>query len=292
MTVKSARSARRRSLTGGHLYDFEPLITPKSRTPVTVGAGDNPLLADLIRDWDEVFPEKTPDQGMRIETSPRVRTWLVGAEGPTFVWRGTAHFLVGQPVGAPVTSWTWRAASPEEPLDSPTNDVLRTVDWVATTLGMTERDVLRAAGISERTYYNWKSNRTTSPRLNSQADLWALVHSVSNIVDALDDDAARWIKTDPSRRELFVDGQHGKLAALALATAATAEDVRIPSDTLDRLGIVASSDPTRLKQFRADYPVRFTHDENGNRLPRASNLEAAFHDEDAEDDLLLIDVDD
>ena len=284
--------ANRRSVTGEYFDGVEAQALPKGRTQTT-DSDANPVLADLMRDWDEIFPEKTIDQGTRIVTAPRIWTCLVGEAGTAIVWRGTAHFLLGTRI-APAEMSTWTvdlsvSDTDKLPEGSPSAGVIHSVEWVMDALGTTERDVLLAAGVSPRTYYNWKKNRRTAPRLGSQADLWAVVQSVQSIVEALDENAATWMKIDPSRREMFVEGQHARLAVLAAAAAA---GVRIPSETLDGLGVETPDNAAGLKLFRTNYPLRFTHDENGRPLHTVENVEAAFYDEEAEDDVVLIDLDD
>jgi hypothetical protein len=154
---------------------------------------------------------------------------------------------------------------------------------------MTEGDILAAAGISERTYYNWKRNKETSPRRASQASLWAVAESAERIVEALQENAATWMKADPDRHKLFVAGQHARLALLA---AAAKVGVRIPSETLDELQVPPAEDVEALKNFRTLHPVQITHDEEGNALRPVNEMEAAFYPDEAEDDLVMIELDD
>jgi PHD/YefM family antitoxin component YafN of YafNO toxin-antitoxin module len=70
-----------------------------------------------------------------------------------------------------------------------------------------------------------------------------------------------------SRREL--DDVRNSVALLLAAVAAGAA---VPSGTLDRLGIKIPVDFDALQAFQANYPVRITHDEDGQRLGRVPAL--------------------
>ena len=71
--------------------------------------------------------------------------------------------------------------------------------------------------------------------------------------------------------------------SITMLVAAASQGVRLPSETLERLGVGDSSDPDKLKWFRTHYPVRFTHDEDGNALRAALALTTAVFDEDEDE---------
>lgn len=77
-------------------------------------------------------------------------------------------------------------------------------------------------------------------------------------------------------------------ASVAMLVAAASQGVVLPSETMDRLGV--SSDPEKLKWFRTNYPVRFTHDEDGNALRPVPHLTTTAFDED-EDEIELVEDD-
>ncbi len=223
MTVMVRRSARGRSATGDYLEELGLPLRRKSQTPVNVSPGDNPVLAELIQGWDETFPEKTSDSGIRIQTSPKVTAFVIGEGEVAFIWRGRGNLLLADLMDTPGPAWEIQLSVSEADAvaqpspNSPSVGVIRIVEWVVRALDVTDRDVLRAAGIKPRTFYHWKKNPDTAPRLASQAGLWAVAQSVESIVDDLGTGAATWMKADPGRRDLFLEGRHGRLAALAAA---------------------------------------------------------------------------
>jgi hypothetical protein len=279
-----------RGVTPDYLGETDPLSTRRERTSLL--AGDNPALAAVMRRIDQIFTEERPDIGERIETASRLTKFLVGEARKAFLWRGTGLPGFAAQVEAPKP---WPVNLP--PLttaasvaSSPVADLISAVGWIGSALDMTERDVLSAAKISERTFYHWKSSRQTTPRRGSQADIWALVRSVQSIVDSLADAAPHWLKADPTLRDLFVQGEHGRLASLAIQAAAARTGVKLPTD-IAAAGAGAQIDPDLLKRFRTNYPVRITHDEVGAPLTRATNIKASFHADEDEDEIVLIDVD-
>jgi hypothetical protein len=81
--------------------------------------------------------------------------------------------------------------------------------------------------------------------------------------------------------------------SLPLLLSAALAGVVIPSETLNRLNINLPASPEALKRFRSNYPITFTHDEDGSRLVTAHSIATEvlgepFH----EDELILIDSDD
>lgn len=75
--------------------------------------------------------------------------------------------------------------------------------------------------------------------------------------------------------------------------AAAAAGVAIPSQTLARLNVSIPMCPEALKRFRAAYPVRFTHDEDGTRLTETSVVATdVLNEAEDEDELVLAELDD
>lgn len=281
-----------RGVTPDYLGETDPLSTRRERTSLL--AGDNPALTAVMRRIDQIFTDERSDLGERIETAARFTKFLVGEARKAFLWRGTGLPGFAAQVEPP-KPWPVKLPAPAKiaPVAaSPVDELISAVAWIGSALDMTERDVLSAAKISERTYYHWKSSRQTTPRRGSQADIWALVRSAQSIVDSLADAAPHWLKADPTLRDLFVQGEHGRLASLAIQAAAAGTGVKLPTD-IAATGVEAQTDPDLLKQFRTNYPVRITHDEDGTSLTQATKIKASFHaDEDEdEDEIVMIDVD-
>lgn len=82
--------------------------------------------------------------------------------------------------------------------------------------------------------------------------------------------------------------------ALPLLLTAVAAGVRVPSGTLDRLGLdLPPINSENLKNFRSQFPIRYTHDEDGTPL-KAVGLRGTdrFSDAEDEDDLVFVDGED
>ncbi len=82
-------------------------------------------------------------------------------------------------------------------------------------LGLSQKDVLDAAGIRKRTFQDWVRNPSRQPRLSSEADLWALAQSVEAMADEFGADLERWLKAEPERIKLLRRGEHRELVRLA-----------------------------------------------------------------------------
>ena len=104
-------------------------------------------------------------------------------------------------------------------------------------LGLTQRDVLKAAGIRKRTFQDWQRNPDRQPRLSSQADLWALAQSIEVISEHVGD-CERWLKADPERVRKLARGEHRDLVQVA---AKVYSDDK-PSRLMERLGAVGFFD--------------------------------------------------
>lgn len=299
MTITASR--------GTSIYDVDDQShlrrAPIPRTLMT--SVEHDWLSDVVADWDVVFNEGSTTATPCGASAGWVTACLLGNRPTTFAWRGREP-LVLQDTPASGMNWhvvfhrddLWPSAGASDPdlsieatgPESPTADIIAAVNTVTHALGVAERDVLAAAGIRDRTYYHWKRNPSTTPRSGSQANLWGVVSSVAGIVAQLDDLTPRWLRADPDRLELFISGQHARLALLAAAAAA---DVRIPSHTLDEHGVEEeSTDKQQLKRFRTRYAVELTHDEDGAPIAQAADLTARFYADEPEEELVLIDVDD
>lgn len=106
---------------------------------------------------------------------------------------------------------------------SPSTSALSTVELLVARMGVPEKDVLQAAGISRRTFQNWRRNPDTRPRLDSQGDLWGLAQAVEVLYERLGDVLPAWILQDRSRHRLLLRGEFA-----ALVREATRPTERLP----------------------------------------------------------------
>jgi hypothetical protein len=84
-------------------------------------------------------------------------------------------------------------------------------------LGMPQRDVLRAAGISKSTFHTWDKPNGARPRVNSQGRLWALAEAVEDLIEHLGtaDRVGPWLLADNGRKTLLRAGEFDRLLDLA-----------------------------------------------------------------------------
>lgn len=95
---------------------------------------------------------------------------------------------------------------PSGPGDMAAADVVGELQQV---LQVSAAAILRATGISRRTYQHWKQTGAT-PRLSSEARLWDLVLTARGWADALGDDLPAWIR-NPERFALLEAGSFEEL---------------------------------------------------------------------------------
>lgn len=114
------------------------------------------------------------------------------------------------------------AGSPDS---HPSADPVAVAERIAAILGVTQIDVITAARIAERTFYDWKANHRR-PRLASMARLWTLDQLTSDLKGLLDDPAS-WLRVEPARRDLLQTGRFDELAAAALDSAQRASTFRV-----------------------------------------------------------------
>jgi transcriptional regulator with XRE-family HTH domain len=135
-------------------------------------------------------------------------------------------------------------------------------------LGLSQREILSAAGIRKRTFMDWQKNPSRQPRLASQADLWALAQSFEVIAECLGGDLQRWLKADPERIKLLRRGAHRDLARLA--TRAETEDPDL-SAMERRMGVGFFDEgetPERDRRETSASPMRVSAAVRGHQTPR------------------------
>jgi hypothetical protein len=203
-----------RALPGEDVYDDASLFpAPRLRTIVR-GAVDNPVLADVIYGWDHVLQESGPtDQPFEVNPHRVIRVVFDNTEcRVAFTLAG----VLGIARAVPEEVW-FSELHAEQPI-SPHGGAVQAVEWIADVTGLPQQDVIKASGLKKRTFHYWKNHPDASPRLGSQADLWAVVQTIESLVEDLGSEevVAKWIKAEPRRRALFTDGAHRRLAALAL----------------------------------------------------------------------------
>lgn len=118
-------------------------------------------------------------------------------------------------------------------------------------LGLSQKDVISAAGIRKRTFQDWVKNPSRQPRLSSQADLWALAQSVEAMADELGADLERWLKAEPERINLLCRGEHRELVRLARRGGSDDPSLRA-AERLEGVGYFDEGEEAGVRVSRAD----------------------------------------
>lgn len=136
-----------------------------------------------------------------------------------------------------------------EPLtlaDKPTpSEAVRAFDRLVAELGVSQKDLFQATGISKRTYHSWTGLDAPTPRQRSLGRLWPLVDAVSDLQVVLDRPVQHWLHADPGRRRLLLRGEFGQLVEVAVA------DTRRSRRLSDRTAVAADVAMPILRGERA-----------------------------------------
>lgn len=125
-------------------------------------------------------------------------------------------------------------------------------------LGLSQKDVLSAAGIRKRTFQDWVKNPSRQPRLSSEADLWALAQCVEAIADEIGADLERWLKAEPERIKLLCRGEHRELVRFARRGGADDPALRA-AERLEGVGYFDEGEEAGVRVLRAGMaPTRGT----------------------------------
>jgi uncharacterized protein (DUF2384 family) len=96
-------------------------------------------------------------------------------------------------------------------------DAVSAVEFVRIHLGVSQDEVLSAAGIAERTFFGWKSEGRR-PRSATQGRLWALVQVVGRLAD-VHPNLSVWYRGSEQAQEAFRAGDTNALANAELSWA-------------------------------------------------------------------------
>lgn len=106
---------------------------------------------------------------------------------------------------------------PAEQRVDETADVLDAFERVRAELGLTQKEMFEATGISKRTFHSWAEKPAGSrPRVASLGRLWELVDAADDLRGTLDQPLKRWLRGDKKRTAALVDGRFDDLVDLAV----------------------------------------------------------------------------
>jgi transcriptional regulator with XRE-family HTH domain len=98
-----------------------------------------------------------------------------------------------------------------------TADVVDAFERLRAELGLTQKEMFKATGISKRTFHSWSDKPAGSrPRVASLGRLWELADAVDDLREALDQPLNRWLRGDNRRISALLDGRFDELVDLAV----------------------------------------------------------------------------
>jgi hypothetical protein len=92
-----------------------------------------------------------------------------------------------------------------------TQDVVITIESVSWRLGLPQRDICEAVGVSWSTYRAWLGPGVHRPSVASQWRLRTLVQFTEDLEELLDVRPGLWLRAEPGRRAQFLDGRFDDL---------------------------------------------------------------------------------
>ena len=98
-------------------------------------------------------------------------------------------------------------------------DAVTTIEELKVRLGLPMVDVLKAAGVGKSTFYSWRDNHGSNPRMSSQGRLWMLAQFVEDTQSLVQGPLVHWLAARDHRLGLFRTGSFDQLL----------EEVRAPS---------------------------------------------------------------
>ncbi len=136
-----------------------------------------------------------------------------GREEPFLVATGPATGKSGRLLGVEGEQEARREMGVHPPL------AVDAVAEIADCFGVSVGDVLKAAGISKRTFQSWKVSGVRRPPQSSEGRLWLLHQLAQDLVEVKGRAGLRqWLEADPSRRRLLRAGKIDELAEHAYRT--------------------------------------------------------------------------
>jgi hypothetical protein len=207
--------------TGSALGDFEQLfahdaaIAKLHTRPRSV---EDPALRDALEHFDTALTTPICDRTRRRATTGLPETFLFG-------W-GTTSFDVVSTITKQADQARQAGIGIADPVAG-RDDAVSVVEDLTARLGLPEKDVLTAAGISKSTFHTWKKPKGAKvprPRVASQGRLWALAQAVEDLEELLDGGLRGWLLADATRVRLLRAGDFDALlrAAEPPASLATA----------------------------------------------------------------------
>lgn len=98
-----------------------------------------------------------------------------------------------------------------------TADIVEAFERLRADLGLTQKEMFKATGISKRTFHSWSGKPAGSrPRVASLGRLWELADAIDDLRETLDQPLSRWLRGDKKRISALLAGSFDELVDLAV----------------------------------------------------------------------------
>jgi len=188
------------------LLDEDDYEESRRHTDVVLAWIADPVLRDAMEKFAEVM---TPMNYGRHECLPALAP-PIGRS-----WYADINLLARRPL----TIWIERHLAPElEQPATPLPQPVEAIAYIQDGLGLSLRQVLKAAGVRPRTYHSWHENPGRRPRLTSLGRLWRLHQLTEDLLESLGAvGIRRRLAEDEVLLAVLLCGQFDELAAAAYA---------------------------------------------------------------------------
>lgn len=121
-------------------------------------------------------------------------------------------------------------------------DPVDILDRISSQTGLSRDEVLKAAGISRRTFYSWQRSGSSRPRKGSLGRLWELVATIEDLQEIIERPLKLWLGSDPDRGRLLCRGRFEEILDIAVRVPVLrVRGTRHAGEDLEMLPIARSS---------------------------------------------------
>ena len=135
-------------------------------------------------------------------------------------------------------------------------------------LGVSERLIEQATGISHSTHAHWKRNPAVRPRAGSEGGLWSLMAIVDDLAAYLGDrkTIAAWLKEDGARKDALKRGMLRRLVDQETGALRTAASAIVTLDLSEDRDALTSNDGSESQESEASRSESWSLDDPAPRI--------------------------
>jgi hypothetical protein len=193
---------------GYGLLDKNDYEESRLHTDVVLAWIADPVLRDALEKFADVIPPMSYRLlSYRLRDCPLLVTLPADQS-----WYADINLLARRPL----TIWTEHLVQELEQPAPRLPQAVQAIAYIQNALGLSLRQVLKAAHVRPRTYHSWRENLDRRPRLASLGRLWRLHQLTEDLVETLGDASVhRWLAEDDARLAALLRGRFDDLAAAA-----------------------------------------------------------------------------